>query len=455
MQAELQHLRVLARDLEKKRDELQKQAVVPGDKTWRGVVELEAAQTKRARELNRHLRARLEEHRSVIRHLRKLIRDKLDMARDVYASLPERHSGPDLFDTFLKEIHEGYRMTDSIVDSSTWEESMNHRAWQVSTRSIEQNGRLQKVIVLQNQFWYPTSEFTSGSQVTKMKGVTKVPVRNPSRERMQAELRHLRELVRELEQKRDALEAPAPGLGEAWRKVAEYEAEMCKHAEELNVELRARLEEQIAVLERLHELIDEQMKAISDIDAGTPLKYSDPGVFERFLDDIHKGYEMTDSLSHRLDVIRREIAEKKRAQELNAQLRARLDEHIAVAERLKELIDGQLDTVRDVYANLPSNNTNPDIFSKFLGDIQVGYDTTDSIVDSVDWGEDNHLSWRVDIRSNMHNGHPQRVLELQNQFRNPLGQFVSGEGDSKSWTYTLEYLQSPAFIVDEFAAHAT
>ncbi|TMW59878.1 hypothetical protein Poli38472_004947 [Pythium oligandrum] len=210
----------------------------------------------------------------------------------------------------------------------------------------------------------------------------RAPVKNLSRERMQAELRNLRTLAVELERERNELmeRARAPdtnkgvnALVEACRGIVNSEYERRKQAEELNARLREKLDEHIAVIERLKELIDQR----SRIDGGG----STDG--EKSQDSRHLRFE-------------------------NGLIR------------------------------------------EFLNDVHVGYRMTDSIVDTVDWdGESHHRSWRVDTRMGRCNGRPQRVLEIQKQFKDPVSSFVHGEGDLKSWRYLAQYFQSSPFSVDE------
>ncbi|TMW59882.1 hypothetical protein Poli38472_004951 [Pythium oligandrum] len=206
------------------------------------------------------------------------------------------------------------------------------------------------------------------------------PVKNPSRERMQAELRYLRVLVVELETERDQL-----------------------------------------------------MASVASPDVNALVQASHTGVGD-------------------------EYERRKQAEELNVRLREQMDEHIAVIERLKELIDQRADSDVDTDMTTDGEESQDSrhlrfengLFREFLNDVHVGYRMTGSIVDTVDWdGESHHRSWRVDTRMGRCNGRPQRVLEIQKQFKNPVSSFVHGEGDLKSWRYLAQYFQSSPLSVDE------
>ncbi|TMW59881.1 hypothetical protein Poli38472_004950 [Pythium oligandrum] len=127
----------------------------------------------------------------------------------------------------------------------------------------------------------------------------RTPLKNVSRERMQAELRHLRELVVQLAKERDRLVEKAKTsiiqLGEPQQEVAEEEYNKRKQAEELNTQLHGELEEQAATIHRLKELILHQMHQVDDVHSARHSAF-DHVLFNSLSDDIDVGYRMTDSI---------------------------------------------------------------------------------------------------------------------------------------------------------------
>ncbi|TMW58164.1 hypothetical protein Poli38472_011752 [Pythium oligandrum] len=157
MQAELRHLRVLAYELEKERDDLVER-VARLDTTSRRGARHECKKRRQAEALNRLLRQRLNEHSEIIRHLRQLItEDDRDASPFRYLT-----RDLDLFRRFLDDLHVGYRMTDSIVNTVHWEEAMARDAWRIDARTSDHNGRSQMVMELQKQFTSPRSHFAPG-----------------------------------------------------------------------------------------------------------------------------------------------------------------------------------------------------------------------------------------------------------------------------------------------------
>ncbi|TMW59883.1 hypothetical protein Poli38472_004952 [Pythium oligandrum] len=172
MQAELRQLRVLARDLEQERDALlsKTNAAAPeNDEYSHDAVKYEVELRRQAEALNKQLRERLDAQIEVVHRLKEVVDHQVSRAKGAQAALPlcQTRLDPDLFNTFINDIHVGYSMTDSIVNTINWEDETDMRGWKVDTRSSEYNGRSQMVLETQRQFTNLSCPFVRGEGDSK------------------------------------------------------------------------------------------------------------------------------------------------------------------------------------------------------------------------------------------------------------------------------------------------
>lgn len=102
--------------------------------------------------------------------------------------------------------------------------------------------------------------------------------RNPSRERLQSELRQLRDLCDELEQRLDDLQRLAPSLQcqeeelamrTAWEYIARCQQHKRARAEEENATLRAQVQRQLVVLKNLQQAVRQVPGVLDELSSST------------------------------------------------------------------------------------------------------------------------------------------------------------------------------------------
>ncbi|TMW59898.1 hypothetical protein Poli38472_004967 [Pythium oligandrum] len=170
MHAELRHLRTLAVDLERQRDELQERASAstssftrPPNEGWLDVIEHELEKRQQAEALNVHLRKQLDQLIQVMDGLKALI----DHQVDTEDAFDPAHQHADDFSKFAEDISVGYRMVNSIIDAVDWSEDLSHQPWRIEIKPTEANGREQMVLELQKQYNNPSCEYVPGEGDTK------------------------------------------------------------------------------------------------------------------------------------------------------------------------------------------------------------------------------------------------------------------------------------------------
>ncbi|TMW59880.1 hypothetical protein Poli38472_004949 [Pythium oligandrum] len=161
MKIEFRYLRELLVQLERERFDLFRASRVRRAVSQRAIAEEEYEKRKQAERLNAQLRDKLNEQTAVVEYLKELINRLSDQVDDVYGCC-HSHFDRELFSRFNNDILEGYRMTDSIVDTADWRDEATHGLWQVATRVGRHNGRSHTVLEVQKRFWTPSFPFVQG-----------------------------------------------------------------------------------------------------------------------------------------------------------------------------------------------------------------------------------------------------------------------------------------------------
>ncbi|TMW59879.1 hypothetical protein Poli38472_004948 [Pythium oligandrum] len=135
MKAKMHYLRVLAVQLEKERDRLVGQVCHQYIESPREVAEDEYNKRLEAEELNAQLHDKLKEQTAIVERLKEVISRLACRVEDVH-DFCQLQLDPDLFNRLLDDIHEGYRMTDGIVDTVDWDDEATRdvNSWNYSTR---------------------------------------------------------------------------------------------------------------------------------------------------------------------------------------------------------------------------------------------------------------------------------------------------------------------------------